>query len=137
MLVKSLVSASCSRSGKATLCLWVTLAVCIGLIIQFGLFSKPPLSWLLSGLSRADLVWHTLAFASLAMPAFLLFRPVLKVAFSLLLLGGVLELTQLMTVTRQASFLDLLADGVGIGIAAGCFLILKRMDVPLLRPVLV
>ena len=133
VLVKSPVCVSRSKSSKATLCLWVTLAVCIGLIIQFGLFSKPPLSWLLSGLSRADLVWHTLAFASLALPSFLLFRPMAKVAFSLFLLGGILELAQLTTVTRQASFSDLLADGVGIALAAGCFLFLKRMDLSALR----
>jgi hypothetical protein len=112
------------------------VAVSIGFIIHFGLFSKPPLSWLLLGFSRFDLVLHAIAFASLAIPAFMLFRPRFRTAASIFALGVGLELAQWMTMSREASIPDLAANGLGIACAAFIVAVLKRLDFAILRSVL-
>lgn len=117
-------------------CLWAMLAVSVSSIIHFGLFSKPPLSWFLLGLSRFDLVLHAMAFACLAIPAFMLFRPMFTTAVSIFALGAGLELAQWMTMSREASIADLAANLLGIACAAFIVVILKRADFAILRPVL-
>jgi hypothetical protein len=112
------------------------IVVSISFIIHFGLFSKPPLSVLLLGLSRIDLVLHAVAFASLAIPAFMLFRPMFTIAASIFALGAGLELAQWMTVSREASIADLAANCLGIACAAFIVAVLKRLDFAILRPVL-
>ena len=118
-------------------CLWAMIAVSISFIIHFGLFSKPPLSWLLLGLSRFDLVLHTIAFTSLAIPAFMLFGSMFRTAVSIFALGAGLELAQWMTMSREASIPDLAANGLGIACAAFIVTMLKRADFAVLRPVLI
>ena len=117
-------------------CLWTMIAVSISFIIHFGLFSRPPLSWFLLGLSRFDLVLHAIAFACLAVPAFILFRSVYGTAVSIFALGAGLELAQWMTMSREASIPDLAANGLGIAFAAFIVAGLKRVDFAILRPVL-
>ena len=117
-------------------CLWAMIAVSISFIIHFGLFSKPPLSWFLIGLSRFDLVLHAIAFASLAVPAFMLFGSRYGTAMSIFALGAGLELAQWMTLSREASIADLAANGLGIACAAFIVATLKRADFAILRPVL-
>lgn len=117
-------------------CLWAMIAVSISFIIHFGLFSKPPLSWFVPGLSRFDLVLHAIAFACLAVPAFILFRSVCRTAVSIFALGAGLELAQWMTMSREASIPDLAANGLGIAFAAFIVAVLKRLDFAILRPVL-
>ncbi len=112
------------------------IAVSISFIIQFGLFSKPPLSWFLLGLSRFDLVLHAIAFACLVVPAFILFRSMYRAAVSIFALGAGLELAQWMTMSREASIPDLAANGLGIACAAFIVAVLKRLDFAILRPVL-
>ena len=116
--------------------LWAMIAVNISFIIHFGLFSKPPLSGFLLEFSRIDLVLHAVAFASLAIPAFMLFRPMFTIAASIFALAAGLELAQWMTVSREASIADLAANCLGIACAACIVAILKRLDFMILRPVL-
>ena len=117
-------------------CLWAMIAVSISFIIHFGLFSKPPLSWFLLGLSRFDLVLHAIAFACLAVPAFMLFRSMYRPAVSIFALGAGLELAQWVTTSRETSIPDLAANGLGIVLAAFFVAMLKRADFVILRPVL-
>jgi len=112
------------------------IAMSVSFILHFGLFSKPPLSWLLLGLSRFDLVLHAIAFACLAIPSFMLFRPMFPTAVSVFTLGAGLEMAQWMTISREASILDLTANGLGIMFAALFVAMLKKADFAILRPVL-
>ncbi len=117
-------------------CLWAMIAVSTSCIIHFGLFSQPPLSLSAFGLSRFDLVLHAIAFASLALPAFMLFRSMYKTAVSIFALGAGLELAQWFTLSRDASIADLAANLSGIACAALFVVMLKRADFAILRPVL-
>jgi hypothetical protein len=116
---------SCNRVHVT--CLWIALCASTGLILLFGLWARPPLSWLLSGFSRPDLVCHAIAFVGLSLPAFVLFGLKQKVALSLVTGGAMLELLQLLTPQRHAALLDLLADAVGILLAAGVFLFVRYL----------
>ncbi len=77
--------------------LWVIVFLSIGGIIQFGLLARPAMVWVVRGLLLPDLLLHIIAFASLAMPAFLLFRPTTKAAAAIFVLGAGLELAQWVT----------------------------------------
>lgn len=125
-----------SLSNLATVCLWATIIVSMCLIIKFGLFSKPPLSWLFHKLSRTDLVLHAVAFAGLALPAFVLFRPMIKTAVGIFALGAGLELVQWASTSREASMSDLMANGLGIALAAFAIVTLRRLDFAILPQVL-
>ena len=117
-------------------CLWTMIAVSISFIIHFGLFSKPPLSWLLLGLSRFDLVLHAVAFACLALPSFMLFRSMFTTAVSIFALGAALEAAQWMTTSREASIAAISANCLGIACAGLTVALLKRADFTILRSVL-
>ena len=130
------LSKTCPPAKILMVCLWAMIAVSTSFIIHFGLFSKPPLSWLLSGLSRFDLVLHAIAFACLAVPAFMLFRSTYRIAVSIFALGAGLELVQWIATSREASVPDLAANGLGIVLAAFFVAMLKRADFAILRPVL-
>lgn len=112
------------------------IAVSISFIIHFGLFSKPPLSWLLLGLARFDLVLHAVAFACLALPSFMLFRSMFMTAVSIFALGAALEAAQWMTTSREASIADISANCLGIACAGLTVVLLKRADFTILRSVL-
>ncbi len=117
-------------------CLWALVIVNLSIIVHFGLISRPPLSLLLHELSRFDLVLHCLAFCSLSIPVFMLFRPMLRAGSGIFLLGIGLELAQWMTTSREASITDIAANGSGILLAALFVVMLKRADFEFLRPVL-
>ena len=117
-------------------CLWTMIAVSISFIVHFGLFSKPPLSWLLLGLSRFDLVLHAVAFACLAIPSFMLFRSMFTTAVGIFALGAGLEMAQWTTISREASIADLAANCLGIACAAFIVVMLKRADFAIFRSVL-
>jgi len=116
--------------------LWVIVLVSISLIIQFGLLSRPTMSWLVRGLSLPDLMFHIIAFTSLAMPAFLLFRPMIKAAVGIFVMGVGLELAQWVTKLGEGSVIDLAANATGIALTALVIVLLKRLDFALLRPLL-
>lgn len=118
------------------MCLWALFIVNLGLIIHFGLFSKPPKFPLMYELSRFDLVLHCLAFANLSASAFMLFQPMIRVGLGILVLGIVLELSQWASTSRDASVSDLAANALGIVFAAVIVGMLKRADFAILRPVL-
>ena len=130
------VSRTHTLSKILLVCLWVMIAVSISFIIHFGLFSKPPMSRFLFGLYRFDLLLHAIAFACLAMPAFVLFRPMYRTALCIFAMGAGLEVAQWMTMSRDASIPDLAANGLGIFIAAVFIAVLKKADLAILRPVL-
>jgi len=110
--------------------------VSISLIIQFGLFARPTMAWLVRGLLLPDLLFHIIAFTSLAMPAFILFRPMMKTAVGVFVLGAGLELAQWITKFGEVSVIDLAANATGIGLAASVIVLLKRCDFAILRPLL-
>ena len=116
--------------------LWIIVLVSISLIIQFGLFARPAMAWLVRGLLLPDLLFHIIAFTSLAMPAFLLFRPMMKTAVGVFVLGAGLELAQGITKFGEVSVIDLAANATGIGLAASVIVLLKRCDFAILRPLL-
>lgn len=115
--------------------LWAMIIVSLSLIIHFGLFSKPPKSPLMHELSRFDLVLHCLAFASISIPAFILFQPMIRVGLGIFFLGVGLELVQWASMSREASVPDVAANALGIVIAAVIVWMLKRADLAILRPV--
>lgn len=117
-------------------CLWVMIIMNLSLIIHFGLFSRPPLSSLLHQMSRFDLILHSMAFAGLATPAFMLFQSMIRAGLGIFVLGIGLELAQWTTTSREASIADLAANGLGIVLAALFVVMLKRADFAFLRPVL-
>ena len=116
--------------------LWVIVLVSISLIIQFGLFARPTMALLVRGLLLPDLLFHIIAFTSLAMPAFILFPPMMKTAVGVFALGGGLELAQWITKFGEVSVIDLAANATGIGLAASVIVLLKRCDFAILRPLL-
>ena len=116
--------------------LWLIILLSIGGIIQFGLLARPAMVWVVRGLLLPDLLLHIIAFASLAMPAFLLFRPMMKTALGIFVMGAGLELAQWVTQLGEASVIDLAANAAGIGLAALVIGLLKRCDFSILRPLL-
>ena len=116
--------------------LWAVILLSIGVIIQFGLLARPTMAWLSRGLLLPDILLHVIAFASLALPAFVLFRPMIKAAFGVFVMGAGLELAQWMMVLGEVSLIDLAANATGIGLAALVIVLLKRCDFAILRPLL-
>ncbi len=112
------------------------IVISLSFIIHFGLFSAHPLSPLMRDLSRLDLVLHCIAFASLSIPVFLLFRSIIRAAAGLFLLGFGLELTQWVWTSREASTTDLAANATGIVLAVLIVLMLKKANFAFLRPIL-
>ena len=77
-------------------------------------------------LDGADKFDHLLAFAALGLSASFTAPPGLRraalAATGLLLFGGFIELVQTQLPTRHGDWADMLADGVGVGVAAGMLL---------------
>ena len=88
------------------------------------------------GLQLPDFLLHAIAFACLSLPAFLLFRPMVKAALGVFAIGAGLELAQWLMRVGEVSLVDLVANTVGIGLAALFVLLLKRCDFAILRPLL-
>lgn len=116
--------------------LWAVIFLSIGVIIQFGLLARPTMAWLSRELLLPDLWLHIIAFACLAMPAFVLFRPMIKAALVVFVMGAGLELAQWVMRLGEVSLIDLAANATGIGLAALLILLLKRCDLSILRPLL-
>ncbi len=116
--------------------LWAVILVSVGIIVQFGLLARPTMSWVSRGLLIPDHLLHIIAFASLAMPAFLLFRPMTKAAMAVFVMGAGLEMAQWVMQLGEVSVVDLAANATGIGVAALIIVLLKRCDFSILRPLL-
>lgn len=89
------------------------LALLLALITWLALTPAPP--------PEAGLLWdklnHFAAFASLAVAGFMGFqRRWVPVGLGLLAYGGLIEVLQSFTPNRAAEWVDLLADGIGIGL---------------------
>ena len=80
--------------GRAAL--WLAMFCSLALIINYGLLSLPPVTWLMAVYPRADLVLHLLAFACLAVMAFALFGTHGRVVLALLAAGAAIELLQML-----------------------------------------
>ena len=115
---------------------WAVVLLSIGIIILFGLLTRPTMAWLSRELLLPDLLLHIIAFTSLAMPAFLLFRPMIKAAVGIFVMGVGLELAQWVTKLGEGSVIDLAANATGIALAGLVIVLLKRLDFVLLRPLL-
>lgn len=116
--------------------LWIVILLSIGVIIQFGLLARPTMAWLSRGLLLPDILLHVIAFACLSLPAFVLFRPMIKAAFGVFVMGAGLELAQYFMRLGEISLVDLAANAAGIGLAGLVIVFLKRCDFALLRPLL-
>ena len=89
------------------------LALLMAVVGWLALTPSPPPEASLLG----DKLNHFAAFASLAMAGFMGFqRRWVPVALGLLAYGGLIEVLQSVTPTRVADWIDLLADGIGIGL---------------------
>ena len=102
-----------SADPRAAPCWRAVLALLLAVTSWLALTPAPP--------PEADLLWdklnHFVAFASLAVAGYMGFqRRWLAVALGLLAYGGLIELLQSFTPTRVAEWVDLLADGIGIGL---------------------
>lgn len=89
------------------------LAVLLATVLWLALTPQPP--------AGASLGWdkanHAAAFATLALVATRAFGQAWRaIALGLLAYGGLIEVLQSFTPTRQAEWADLLADAVGIAI---------------------
>lgn len=74
-----------------------------------------------------DKAQHAIAFAWLGTLGFLSYpQHAVRVAVGLLLYGGAIELAQTATGWRYGEWEDLVADTVGIGLAAAAWLLLRR-----------
>lgn len=105
-----------SPALRATLLVWLIMAV--SLTNYYALFAQAHSQTLNALFDRPDLVFHLAAFASMALPAFLLWQSTSMVAIGLVALAGAIELMQFGLPGREASLLDLGADGVGIMLGA-------------------
>ena len=114
------------------LALWGGLAAAGLAILYFGLISDTPLPDHRLIVGWNDFLLHAAAFASLALVAFALLSPMLRVACCVMLLGIGLELLQAFSPRHEPSLQDVLANGTGISAAAVAFLAL-RWAVPLCR----
>jgi VanZ family protein len=116
-----------SRSLRAILLIWLIVAVSI--THYYALFAHAH-SYLLAALvDRPDFVFHLVAFALMALPAFLLWRPVSTVAVGLVALAGAIELSQMMIPDREASLADLGASGAGIVLGALAAMLVSDLGV--------
>ena len=88
------------------------------LIVNFGLLALPKMPWLMAVYPRADLLMHLLAFGSAATMAFALFGVRGLVALGLMSAGLAIELLQFLTPPRQPSISDMMANVMGIALAA-------------------
>ncbi len=94
------------------------------LVVYLSLTPKPPPV----GVQLWDKAGHALAYCLLTFWFAQLHPRRLPVAALLLALGGALELAQGLTAYRQASLLDMLANGVGV---AGGWLLARWLPNPL------
>lgn len=99
----------------------------LGLIANFGLLAPPPVTWLELAIPRADLVLHLLAFACLAIVAFVLFGVRVRVVVAMLAAGAAIELVQAFEPGREASFADMMANAAGIALATGVVLAFRKL----------
>jgi VanZ family protein len=98
----------------------------VALIINFGVLSWPPIAWLQGSFPRIDLVLHMLAFACLAILAFVLFGLRVQVVVVMLAAGAAIELAQAFEPAREASFADMIANAAGIALAAGMMMAVRK-----------
>lgn len=101
-----------SRGLRAMLLFWLIIAVL--LTHYYALIAQPHSPLLSAIISRPDLVFHLVAFAAMALPAFLLWRPAAAVAMGFVVLAGMIELLQVAVPKREASFADFATSGAGI-----------------------
>jgi VanZ family protein len=83
-----------------------------------------------------DKLEHAMAFAVLTMLGLHAYesRP-LRTVLGIFLLGGVIEVAQAATGWRYGEWLDLLADAVGIALAVGLILLVRRLRTnPVIAP---
>ena len=105
--------------------LWGMLAAAGLALLYFGLISDAPLPDHRLIVGWNDLLLHVVGFASLALVAFTLFSPMLRVACCVMLLGVGLEFLQVFSRSHEPSLRDALANGAGISAAAVAFLALR------------
>ena len=97
-------------------------------IVITSVFALVPSDSVLLGFRIWDKAQHTVVFAVLAITAGLAYPNSRKAGYvGLLAFGAVIEIMQAsLTTTRSGEFLDLLADGMGIGFGAIAYLLLRQ-----------
>jgi hypothetical protein len=113
--------------------LYVALVASAWLILNYGLLTTVRFDASMFHPFRRDLALHTLAFASLTLPALCLFRPKAMVLAGCLGFGVMLELAQFFSLRREPSLADVAADALGIAVAGLIYLVLLRVA-PVLVP---
>jgi VanZ family protein len=97
-------------------------AVLVAIVTVLLLIELPPKQ---GGWPYWDKVQHIAVFCAMTMTGYLAYpRRKLRVAASLTAFGGLMEILQgLLTITREASVFDWMADVVGIVLVTGMFMI--------------
>ncbi|MBR9842182.1 MAG: hypothetical protein GYB25_03410 [Rhodobacteraceae bacterium] len=110
-------SENTKRSLKENTALWLTA----GLVLSVSYLTLSPASSADIGITFADKIYHTLAFAALVLPCACLYPRGLRwVLPAAVIFGGCIELIQPF-VGRDGDWWDFLADvlGIGLGLVAG------------------